>query len=260
MVQVTLNRALQGDSRAIDTILAFADRTGRFDPAPASGEVPGVILVPERCASYEEWEEKHGADARRVHDFSSDKKSAPRPQISTLEAGDELFAEGDLVGAFGTYRRHMLLCKRPLETCSTDEQRQRLYDVVARMARIAVALLLNGQFQDALNVSVIASGAMPQEPWVYSMRLYALMLLDRVDEAKQIFDQFRGQMWTSVVMDDGSHKLPWEAGVVEGFVMLRSANFTHPLMDEIQELIEPPDATEVPLAPESLDDSMATRL
>jgi hypothetical protein len=53
------------------------------------------------------------------------------------------------------------------------------------------------------------------------------MFLDRVDEARALYLQYRGE---KKVQGEKS----WEAIILEHFADLRKAGLTHPLMDEIE--------------------------
>ena len=63
---------------------------------------------------------------------------------------------------------------------------------------------------------------------MHANRAHALIFLGRVDEARAIYIQYRGEK-----MPDG--KL-WESSVLEDFAELRNAGLTHPLMDKIERL------------------------
>jgi hypothetical protein len=54
------------------------------------------------------------------------------------------------------------------------------------------------------------------------------MFLDRVDEARALYLQYRGR-----IIADGSGKR-WETDVLEDFAHFRKAGLTHPLMDEVE--------------------------
>ena len=56
-------------------------------------------------------------------------------------------------------------------------------------------------------------------------RVHALMLLGRVDEARAVYLNFRGQK-----LENGKS---WETVILEDFAELRKAGITHPLMHEI---------------------------
>lgn len=234
LVSSALNRALKGDKAATDFILLLAEKTGRLDEVSV-GHEPGIAVFPERSATYAEWEAKHGAAARGDKYLCNNSEPPCRPKTSTVEAGDELFRAGNLIEAFATYRRALSLRKRPLEKCETPEERERLTEIVCRIMRVGQALLLRGRYQEALNVAVIGEAAAPQEPWVYAVRFYALILLGHSEEARILLDQFKGQMWTSdSYSEDYSHKLPWEVGLIEGFWLVRDAGINDPLLDEIE--------------------------
>jgi hypothetical protein len=233
LVSSAVKRALKGDKGAMDFVLFLAEKTGRLDDSSQITEA-GLIILPERAATYEEWEAEHGAAARGDKYFRGNGQLRPPPRVSNVAAGDKLFDDGNLTEAFGTYRRALLLRKRPLENCETQQERERLLEVVERMMLVGRTLLLSGRYQEAHDVAVIAESVVPQEPGAYSLRLFALMFLNRDDDAKRLFEQFRGQMWTYIESEDGSHTLTWEAGIMMSFDELRNAGLSHPLMSEIE--------------------------
>ena len=63
--------------------------------------------------------------------------------------------------------------------------------------------------------------------WLYTNRAHALMFLDRVDEARSLYLQYRAEK-------DVQGKKPWETVILGDFAELRKAGLTHPLMDEIE--------------------------
>jgi hypothetical protein len=56
------------------------------------------------------------------------------------------------------------------------------------------------------------------------------MFLERVDEARALYNRYRG---VQIARVDKS----WEAVILEDFAELRNSGLTHPLMDEIQQLV-----------------------
>ena len=64
----------------------------------------------------------------------------------------------------------------------------------------------------------------------YSNRAHALMFLGRLNEARTLYLQYRGQTFAQ---QSGSS---WETVILDDFAQLRKAGLTSPLMDEIQKL------------------------
>ena len=67
----------------------------------------------------------------------------------------------------------------------------------------------------------------PDQIWLYTNRAHALMFLGRVDEAREVYLQYRG---TKDVQGEKS----WETVILDDFAALRKAELTNPLMDEIE--------------------------
>jgi hypothetical protein len=103
-------------------------------------------------------------------------------------------------------------------------------EMQARMGSIgglSYKFVLAHGFTTALRVADQVIPLAPTEIWLYGNRAHALMFLDRVDEARAIYLQFRGEK--NVVGDKA-----WKAVVLEDFAELRKAGLMHPLMDEIE--------------------------
>ena len=56
-------------------------------------------------------------------------------------------------------------------------------------------------------------------------------------------------MWIRYEQDDGSHNWSWEAGVIEGFNILREAGKSHPLMEKLEDLVDENAKSRVALPP-----------
>jgi hypothetical protein len=67
----------------------------------------------------------------------------------------------------------------------------------------------------------------PEKIWLYTNRAHALMFLDRIDEARALYLQYRE---TKNVEKEKS----WETVVLEDFAELRKTGLTSPLMDEME--------------------------
>ena len=111
LVSSAVNRALKGNKSAMDFVLFLAEKTGRLDKTSAAGNETGIIIVPERSATHEEWEAKHGAAARGERPFNNDGRA-------TATKGDI-----DLGGRRRTIRRGQFRrCLRDLSTISVALQ------------------------------------------------------------------------------------------------------------------------------------------
>ena len=99
------------------------------------------------------------------------------------------------------------------------------------MGDSAFNLLLAHEFQKSLDASDFAIAAAPGLVWLQTNRAHALLFLGRIDEARKIYLDHRGEK----TLDD---KI-WEVAVREDFAELRKAGLTNPLMDEIEKLFGP---------------------
>ena len=83
------------------------------------------------------------------------------------------------------------------------------------------------QFASALESAEQTISLAPDMIWLYSNRAHALMFLDRTDEARALYLQYRGakNVW---------EQESWEDFILGAFVELGQAGLTHPLMDEIE--------------------------
>ena len=105
------------------------------------------------------------------------------------------------------------------------------------MCGLVIAFLKTHDFVKALEAADRAISAMPNSQLLTIYRAYALMFLDREDEARTIYLQCRGKKVS------GGRSV--ERLVLEDFAAMRNAELTCPLMDEIEELFAP--ATNAPM-------------
>ena len=99
---------------------------------------------------------------------------------------------------------------------------------VDNVCGLVIAFLKTHDFAKALEAADRAISAMPNSPLLNIYRAHALMFLDREDEARTIYLQYRGEKVS------GGRSV--ESLVLEDFVAMRNAELTCPLMDEIEEL------------------------
>ncbi len=89
------------------------------------------------------------------------------------------------------------------------------------------SFLLAREFAPGLEAAEQAVSLAPDMIWPYANRAHALMFLNRTDEARALYLQYRGQ---KNVRDRTS----WETVIVEDFTQFRKAGLARPLMDEIE--------------------------
>jgi hypothetical protein len=105
-------------------------------------------------------------------------------------------------------------------------------ELAGLMDSLAYGFDLTGAFADALAAADLAISLAPNEIWRYSNKAHALMFLGRVNEARAIYLQHRGEQ-------SPGHKV-WEEAILNDFAELRENGFTRPLMNEIQRLFNKP--------------------
>jgi hypothetical protein len=98
---------------------------------------------------------------------------------------------------------------------------------VGRIGRLAYKFVLARDFVRALEAADQAISLAPNKVWLYANRAYALMLLNRVGEARALYLKYRGQQ---KVLGEQS----WETMILGDFAELQKAGLTHPLMQEIK--------------------------
>jgi hypothetical protein len=84
-------------------------------------------------------------------------------------------------------------------------------------------------FARALDAADQAISLAPAKTWLHSNRAHALMFLGRVEEARVLYLNYRGE---KDVVDGKS----WETAILEDFAEWRKIGLTSPLMDEIETL------------------------
>jgi tetratricopeptide (TPR) repeat protein len=108
---------------------------------------------------------------------------------------------------------------------------------VDNVCRLVIAFLSTHEFAKALEAADRAIATMPNSTLLNIYRAHALMCLDRQDEARTIYLQYRGEKVS------GGRSV--ESLVLEDFAAIRSVDLTCPLMDKIEESFSP--ATNAPI-------------
>jgi len=139
--------------------------------------------------------------------------------LSHSEIGDVLMAQANLNEAAASYGASF-------DTLRPIVARFRSPPLVESIGTLSYKLILAHDFSKALEVSDFAISIALKLTWLYTNRAHALMFLGRVDEAREVYLQHRGEK----TLNDK----PWEAAIAEDFTQFRSAGLTNPLMDEIQ--------------------------
>ena len=135
--------------------------------------------------------------------------------------------QNDLVGALSAFRESLniyrsLTVQEPTNAKWHKEFRQG----VSMIGGLAYRLVLVRKFSLALEVADQAIALAPDMIWLSTNRAHALMFLGRTEEARSVYERYRGEK-----NEQGDKS--WETGVLEDFAEIRKAGLTNPLMDEI---------------------------
>jgi tetratricopeptide (TPR) repeat protein len=142
--------------------------------------------------------------------------------------GFVMAAVGRRNDALGAYRRALTIRQKLAESDPRiAEWQDDLQFSIARIGGFAYRLVQAKDYTKALEVADQAIALAPRMTWLYTNRAHALMFLGRVDQARALYLQFRGE---KKAQEDKS----WVALVTEDFAEFRKAKLTHPLMDEIE--------------------------
>jgi tetratricopeptide (TPR) repeat protein len=148
--------------------------------------------------------------------------------IAYFNIGEVLKVKGELDAALKSYRDSLAIFQRLADSDRSNTPWQNcLQCSIGSMGDLAFDLVLARDFTRALEASDLAISIAPDEIWLHTNRAHALMFLARVDEARALYLQYRGE---KNVMEDKS----WDTVVLGDFAELRKAGLTHPLMDEIE--------------------------
>jgi hypothetical protein len=147
--------------------------------------------------------------------------------------GDVLVKQDRLNEALASYREGLAIRQALAEKNKTNAGAQTdLRKSTDRVGSIAYEFDRGGAFSNGLAAADLAISFAPNETWLYTNRAHALMFLGRVDEARAIYLQHRGEK----IEDDRK----WETAILADFAELRRKGHVHPLMDEIESLFNKP--------------------
>jgi tetratricopeptide (TPR) repeat protein len=153
------------------------------------------------------------------------------PQPDDIASADRLFADGRIDEALEVLRRRIKICQGKLGNGGTNMQaRDERRTAIDRISDVAFRfILVEHNFQKALEVSDEAIGVLGDAARPKLRRAHALMLLDRPDEARALYYRDIG--------GKGAAARIWQRLVREDFANLRNADLLRPLMDEIEKYI-----------------------
>ena len=152
---------------------------------------------------------------------------------SLSRISDHKLRTGDMDGVLAAYQEGLGIARALVRRDPSHVGwRANLVSAGENFGRWAYHALRVRDFAGALQATDTALEFSPDALWVHVNRAHALMLLERVGEARDLYLKYRGR----VAMPDNT----WEKVVVEDFVELRQAGISHPLMAEIEALFARP--------------------
>ena len=136
-------------------------------------------------------------------------------------------AEGKLDEALEVYRRRIEICQGKLVNGRTNlqaiEDRQ---IAIERISDVAFEFVLRGEFQKAIDITEEAIAVLPNSASPNLRHAHALMLLNRADKARLLYQRFRSGKATP--------ELTWQDVICWDFSAMRNVGFAHALMAEIE--------------------------
>jgi len=239
MLRKTLADALKSDSGSIDELFHILEMTGRTADI-SEGERDRRRITLPRSFTAEEYALK-GDTARALEKDRQrylavyDAEDDEHPDQDTLRPpairnADRLAALKDYDAAVDAYRTFIGEHRAVLAGDGENaEAKAGIYLGATRIAVVAYTRLLTGQFKAALALIEEALAYAPYHLWMEMIRAHAWMLLDRFDEARAFYRQFKSD-----------RRLPepsWESVILRDFIELRAGGHSHALMPEIETLI-----------------------
>jgi TPR repeat protein len=140
---------------------------------------------------------------------------------------DELFAEGKYGEALDA-QKALLESARKAEVEAEGKEGQR---TSTEMARVAQFTVFTKDYPGAIAAAEAALKQFPDELMARAQEAHALLLSERLDEARGIYLENRGKTVAS------RGHLGWERVIAEDFHKLRRAGLGHPKMIEIEDAL-----------------------
>jgi tetratricopeptide (TPR) repeat protein len=151
---------------------------------------------------------------------------------SDIYSGAKLEERGMFDEALAVYRRCLETCNAKIAKFAHGQFNiQAIVDrtsVLEKMGGLIVTFLSSRNFEKALEVVDCALSATPRAPLHNIYRAHALLFLDRVEEARMLYLQYRTEQVDA--------KRSGETAILGDFYIMRKVGLTHPLMDEIEKL------------------------
>jgi hypothetical protein len=136
--------------------------------------------------------------------------------------------EGKLDAALSVYRDCLTIAERLTKAHPGDSSWQdALRFSINQIDFPSCGFVVARAFALALEAVEQAISLAPDIIWFYTNRAHALMFLDRTDEARALYLQYRGQK-------NVEGQKSWEVVILEDFAEFRKVGLARPLMDEIE--------------------------
>jgi hypothetical protein len=130
--------------------------------------------------------------------------------------------------ALKAYRDSLSIAERLVASDRSNTKWQHDFQTCTdKISNLAYGSVLARNFGTALEAADLVVSVAPNDIRLQVNRAHALMFLNRVEEAREVYLRYRGE-WIV------QHGKPWEAVILEDFAEMRKAELTHPLMDEIE--------------------------
>ena len=149
-------------------------------------------------------------------------------QADDITSADRLAELGMSDEALQVYLRCLDVCRAKIAKMANAPNLRAIEDrnaLLDKIATLAVGLLANREFAKALDALDGALVAMPNSPKLNIYRAHALMLLDRAEEAQEIYRRYAS------MKVEGK---PAAGMILADFAALRRAELPHPLMAVIE--------------------------
>jgi tetratricopeptide (TPR) repeat protein len=218
-------------SLAIATQLAAADRSNaqwQHDLSISYEKVGNVLLKQGR--QDEALQTYRDSLAIRAHIAATDRGNIEwqRALGSAYDKVGSLLATlGKFDEALSAHRGGLAVRQRlAADDPGSDEWQAALQITVHRLGGLSYQFVMERKFATAVAVADQALAVAPTFLWIQANRGHALMFLDRIAEARDVYRRYRDER--NVV---GSKS--WGTVIREDFADLRKAGLSHPLMDEI---------------------------
>jgi tetratricopeptide (TPR) repeat protein len=178
----------------------------------------------ERLFESKDWLQSTNSPPLQNSDIA---REVSTPQADDIPAGDRLLEQGKLDEALDVYCRRIEISQAKLVNGRVNlqaiEDRQ---IAIERISDLAFAFVLQRDFQKSIAVTDKAIGVLPNSTSPNLRRAHALMLLNRTDEARELYRRFG--------VGKATPELTWQDVIRHDFSVMRNAGLTHALMAEIE--------------------------